>query len=305
MILNKTKCLFAALFCLSLATLVGCDDYEGDQHVPAFLSLDAINVANDPANSWSTESGFFSSDITAAQVVLWQKGDAAESVVGVFQLPFTVPVLKQGTIDRITIYPVVNQNGIASTRIYYPYYKEINLSNMSLTPGDTLSLDTLVTYYKSRSAVKVPWQEYFEPGQSSIKLSSQVQRLSYADDTVCSGHGCGVIRVTPDQKRIAFWAKDSFRVADPSAYVYLEMDAWSDFNFWVGFSNPTMLGGTSIDTSAVTFNPSTGWKKTYVNLGRLWSWYNHYPDLKLYFVVYNPFGKEGNVFIDNMKVVVL
>lgn len=306
--MKKITWIYYALIGIALAMTASCSEYEGDQHVPAYLHIDSFALANDPNDSWSNDDGFFTHDIDAAEIVVWQEGDTAEQVLGVFTLPCTVPILKQGNVDRIIISPCVPQSGIAGARIYYPYYRQVTLNDIRFTPDSITSLGTLTTHYKSHSAVSVKFQEFFEPGQNSIRFTpeSVIQRLSYQSDTVRSGYGCGVVRMNADEYRKEFTAIDSFYVGDPSAYVYLEMDVWSDFNFKVGFSNPTYNGGPVIDTSAYTRTaPSTGWEKYYIVLGRLWNWYNHYPYLKLWFAIYNDQKKDGKFLIDNVKVVVM
>ena len=41
----------------------------------------------------------------------------------------------------------------------------------------------------------------------------------------------------------------------------------------------------------------------YINLGRTWSWFNHNPSFKLSFAALNPYGEEGDVRIDNVKLI--
>ena len=293
---------------LALLAMVGCSNYEGDQHIPAYLHIDSIALANDPNDSWSTEDGFFTHNIDAAEIVIWQEGDTAEQVLGVFTLPCTVPILKQGNVDRVRVSPCVPQSGISGARIYYPYYQQVTINDVRFAPDSITSLGTVTTHYKSHQAMSVKFQEFFEPWESTIRFKpeSVIHRISNQSDTVRSGRGCGVVRMSADERRKSFTSVDSFYVSDPSAYIYLEMDVWSDFNFKVGFSNPKYRGGPVVDTSAYTRTaPSTGWEKYYIVLGRLWSWYSYYPYLKLWFAIYNDTGKEGKFLIDNVKVVVM
>lgn len=282
-----------------------CDDYEGEQHVPAYISLDAITVEDVATDSWSTEDGFFSSAIDAAQLLLYFDGDTAETVLGTFQLPCKVPVLRQGKPRRLTVVPVVIQNGITGTRIYYPYYKTIDDTSVVLVPGQVSSLGTLTTNYQPRSQMQVLWKEFFEPGAQSISLDTVVSRIELQPDTVCSGLGCGVIRVNSSQKSLSFWYDTFVYVPNSGAYVYLELDYWSDFNFSIGFNNPMTQGGANQIYSALVLKPNKHWDKIYVNLGRLWTEYNHYPLLRPYFTILNDEGRSGRLMLDNIKLVVM
>lgn len=293
---------FYTIILLSLLLPGACTPEK--ETVPSYISIDAVVVDRGNDASWShKDQGFFTNLIDAVNITYWVKGDKAWTTLGVFQLPCHVPVLREGQIDTLVIEPVVKQNGISSSRIYYPYYKPITHGAIVLTPDQTLSLDTLHTTYKSSNTVKVAFEEYFTL-TSNIQLDTVV-RLITNHDTVRSGSGCGVIRVKKDQKAVNFWSHDTLVCKDPSAYLYLEMDYWTDFDLSVGFNNPSHQGGSNQIQGAMTLYRNNGWQKIYINLGKLWAWYNHYPYLRLYFTVLNGDGREGNVYLDNIKVVMM
>lgn len=295
------------LFALALLSLSSCES-EMEQEIPSYLKIDNIVLVDNPSDSWSQESGFFTHDIDAVNIVVWQDGDAAETELGTFQLPCQVPLLKKGNMDRVRILPVIKQNGIAGTRIYYPYYEAIRLTDIPFAEDSVTDFGTLQTHYVSKSEMKVLWQEYFEPGPSPVKLDTVVQRLLYKADTVLSGYGCGVVRLADSVKVLNFWSDTTINISDPTSVVYLEMDYWSDFDFSVGLKNPSYQNGNVLTESAMTIygKPQAGWQKIYINLGKLWArTYRYYPDIRLYFSVFNPNGKTGSLYIDNMKLVVL
>lgn len=303
--LLKTNILLLAL---AVASLASCDRFEGDQTVPAYLQIDAITLVDNPSDSWSSESGFFTYDIDAVNLILWQEGDDSETDLGTYNLPCKVPILRSGNIDRLRVVPVVKQNGIAGTRIAYPFYETLNLTDITLTADSVTCLDTLQTHYVSRSIMKVLWQEFFEPGPNSVKLDTVVARLVYKPDTVLSGYGCGVVRIPDSLKVVNFWTDSTCHVGDPGAILYLEMEYWSDCDFSVGLNNPAYQGGSNLIQSAMTIygKPEKGWQKIYINLGKLWAQtYRHYPDIRLFFSVFNPDKKGGNLYLDNMKLITM
>ena len=291
----------------ALAGMVSCDRFEGEVDVPAYLKIDSMYVVDNPSDSWSQESGFFTSSIDAVNIVVWAKGDTAEIELGTFQLPCKVPVLKHGMVDKVRIMPVVKQDGIAGKRIYYPYYQTLQFDSVRFAPDSVTDFGTLTTKYISRNTMKVVWQEYFEPGPSEISLDSAVMRC-YSLDTVRSGYGCGVVRVKEDETSIRFWADTTFDVGDATSIVYLEMDYWSDIDLSIGLYNPTYSGGPNnlITHMTIYGKPERGWQKIYINIGSLWSQhFNHYQYIRPYFTVLNSSGKSGNVFIDNIKLLVM
>lgn len=292
---------YILLICVALA-FASCN--KNEQTTPSYLSIDAVVLDRGNDDQWNhKDKGFFTHLVDAVSITYWVKGDDKWTTLGTFQLPCRVPVLREGVIDTFQIEPVVKQNGISATRIYYPYFKTIGIGKTSLVPDQTVSFDTLHTTYKSSKTVSVPWEEYFTP-TSTMRLDTCVS-LCMNSDTVCTGNGCGVIRVSKDQRVVNFWSDTTFAVLNPSAYVYLEMDYWTDFDLSVGMKNPTHQGGALVVENAMTLYPNKGWQKIYINLGKLWAWYNNYPYIRLYFSILNGEGREGNVYLDNMKVVVM
>ena len=300
------------IICSLLMALVavGCDRFEGDTEVPSYIKVDAVVVEDNPSDSWSPDKGFFSSNVDAVNIIIWKSGDTAETNLGTFQLPCKVPVLRSGVIDRMRIVPVVKQDGVAGKRISYPYYEPINFTDVTLATDSVTDFDTLRTRYISKSLMKVLWQEFFEPGPGEITFDSTVKRC-YSLDTVPQGnggYGCGVVRVPEGATYVRFATDTTYTINDPQAIVYLEMDYWSDFDFSVELKNPSYQDGPVELYSHMTIygKPERGWQKIYINIGALWSKrFNHYPHIRPHFTILNDEGKSGNLFIDNVKLVVL
>ena len=290
-----------------LLAVVGCDKFEGDVTAPSYLKIDSIKVVDNPSDSWSQDLGFFSSDIDAVNVTIWVKGDTAETNLGMYDLPAKIPVLRNGIITKVQLAPVVKQDGIAGKRIFYPYYNQITLNDVRLQTDSVTDLGSLQTTYISRNTMRVLWREFFEPGPNSVSLDTVVERC-YATDTVCNGYGCGVIRVAQGVKEVNFWSDTTFTINDPQAILYLEMDVWSDVDFSVGLDSPKYAGGLNQIRSHMTIygKPEKGWRKMYINIGALWSkTYNHYSSIRPYFTILNNSGKPGNLFLDNIKLIVM
>ena len=298
-----------ALLCALPLLLAACERFEGDQAVPAYLAIDSISVANTPGSSASQLQGYFTSLIDCAEVTVYVKGDTAQTSLGVYELPCCVPLLRAGVIDRVLVSPVVKQNGIAATHIAYPYYTAIELSDVVAAPDDTTRLGSLVTHYNAKG--RCAWQEFFEPGAQGLELDSVVQRLLYNQpggiDTILADNGCGVIHVSAEQTTLDFWSKDTIDLSHYGAdsYLYLEMDYWTDFRLSVGMKAPIMQGGAPAVKSAMVLRPNQGWHKIYINLGRLWGQFGHNPAPRLYFSVLNSGRQAGNVYLDNMKLLVI
>lgn len=284
----------ALLLCLS------CNKFEGDQTVPAFISIDNVVVANDPHNSISNYSGCFTSNIDAVQITL--RNSQENHQLGTYQLPCRFPVLRHGDFT-ISVQPVIKMNGISATRSNYPFYRDINLKNCTLTPDSCLQLGTLTTYYDSVGFFRKVWEEYFEPEIPTLSLPDTIVFRVSSPDTVRSDRGCGAVYLAPDQKAKTFISNEEFTVNNKNA-LFLELDYWTNVPLSVGLCSRTSLNSKYETYYAIKLNPNfdKGWNKIYIQLGKLWSQYNFYKQFHIAFQAMNENGIEGKVYIDNIKL---
>ena len=284
----------AVLICLS------CNKFEGDQTVPAFISVDGIDVANDPNNSLSNYSGCFTSNIDAVQITV---SNSQEShLLGVFTLPCRVPVLRSGKYN-IKLKPVIKLNGIAATRSSYPFYRDIEIKDQTLEPDKCLELGNRTTYYDNGGYLFKVWEEYFEPEIPTLSLPDTIVKRVSATDTVRSDRGCGAIYLAPDQSASTFISNEEFTVTDNGA-LFLELDYWTNVPLSVGLCSRTSLNSKYETYYAIQLFPNfeKGWNKIYIQLGKLWSQYNFYKSFHIAFQAVNSNGIEGKVYIDNIKL---
>lgn len=268
---------------------------------PSFLHVDAIKVVPTTSNPISLEPGFYTSDIVACYVVAHYPESSKLDSIGLFQLPFTVPVLHSGEVDYLEFYPAVKHSGVAGTLPYYTFYKPIRINSQTLVIGDTLRFDTLSTTY-AISISDMQMFEPFEPTELSTLFDSIVWH-KYAASEACSGQGYASVHVPDSVTNVPFSIKTDFYVADPTRAVYLELDTRSDIRFEVYMESAYTSGGATEKQRVMVVNPSENWQHMYINLGRTWSWFNHNPSFKISFAALNPYGEEGDVRIDNVKVI--
>lgn len=277
-----------------------CTD-DKDFVPPSFLHVDAIKVVPTTSNPISLEPGFYTSDIVACYVVAHYPESSKLDSIGLFQLPFTVPVLHSGEVDYLEFYPAVKHSGVAGTLPYYTFYKPIRINSQTLVIGDTLRFDTLSTTY-AISISDMQMFEPFEPTELSTLFDSIVWH-KYAASEACSGQGYASVHVPDSVTNVPFSIKTDFYVADPTRAVYLELDTRSDIRFEVYMESAYTSGGATEKQRVMVVNPSENWQHMYINLGRTWSWFNHNPSFKISFAALNPYGEEGDVRIDNVKVI--
>lgn len=301
--------IIAALTLLLVASCTRDDDFVA----PAFLHVEAIKVVPPESNPITLESGFYTSDITAVYVTAHYPGTNHLDTLGLFELPFTVPILHSGEIDYLEFFPAIKQSGVAGAQPFYTFYKPITVRKSNIRvgdtvymdtlftrSGDTLRLDTLSTTY-AISLSDVLMFELFEPTSSSLLFDS-VTWHKHAPAEACSGQGYASVHVPDSVSNVPFSIRPEFTLTNPSKLLYLELDSRSDIRFEVYMEAAYEDGGNTDVQRVMVVNPSDHWQHLYINLGRTWSWFNHSKNFRISFAALNVNGIEGDIRIDNVKL---
>ena len=268
---------------------------------PAFLHLDGISTYIPTTGALSTDSGFYRADIAAAYVVAHYPGESHVDTVGLYRLPFTVPILHSGPVDYINIYPAVEQSGISGALPFYTFYNPIRHTGLSLHSGDTLNLGTDSTTYNPLTDT-VQLFEPFELPSDHIRLLAPLTWVQRDPAGACSGRGYGLLHVADSQSVVTFAAEDLFYVPDPSKIVYLELDIKNDIPLQI-YMQSSYYDNTSEDLLPVmVINPIDHWQHLYINLGRTWTYFRHHATFHLQFSAINTDGINGDIRIDNVKL---
>lgn len=310
--LNK-RGIRTVLAMLTLLTISSCNKFSGDVTVPAWLHIDAIDVIPQDENAPSIEDGFYSSLVDAVQLVAYFEGDEAETNLGTFQMPCTLPVLRHGKIKYLNVTPCVKQNGIASTRIEYPYLQRQRIEGLSLTPDSITNIGTrdtatgryiLHTFYHPLPRLAILAEDYFEPTSFSTHFDSTLTWVKNDPTNACTGQGYGAVHVDKSQQTVRFYIPEEFSV-DKTKYLYLEMDYRTDVLFEVyltGFVNASSNASTM---PVMKLYANDHWQKIYINLGKAWSQFNYNNPISISFAALNTEGIEGDIRIDNIKIVTI
>ena len=288
---------------LAMLLAAGCDNDENFV-APSFLHVEGIHLVKPQQGALSTDEGFYTHDIVAAYVAAHRVGAASEDTIGLFRMPFTVPVLFDGVYDYVKLYPAVMQSGKVNALPFYTYYNPIRIDSVALTSGDTLDLGTLTTTHESHARALM--HEPFEPNEGSLLFDSVLTWVPMDPDGACTGYGYGLVHVDDTMRNgVRFSVDRTFTVTDPSLLLYLELDIKSDVEMGV-YMVSSRLEGTNLDTRSVmnVYPDNTQWKHMYINLGRTWSYFNHNKNFRLLFhALPGADGKGGELRIDNVRVV--
>lgn len=291
-----------------IAMLMAACDRTEDFTPPSFIHLDAIDLVAAAEGDIANDPNFYTSDIVAAYVVAHYPGESKVDTIGLFRMPFTVPVLHSGEVDYIDFYPAVKVSGISGMLTFYTFYNKIRLQNITLQSGDTTSFDTLTTCYNPQTDYPMLF-EAFEPTEASVATDSVVEWVKHDRDNACTGEGYGRVHVSADQSSVPFGIKtvgsvNYFIFPDVTKYYYLELDIKSDLEVKVWMHAAYDAGGVEEQKSVMNIYPTDGeWRHMYITLGRTWKQFNYPSTLRLSFSALNIDGIDGDVLLDNLKVI--
>lgn len=295
---RKPTYICALLLVLLLATACGDDK---DFVAPSFIHLDSIGIVPPSTDAITTDTGFYTSDIVAAYVVAHYPDALSVDTIGLFQIPFTATMLHSGKVDYIEIFPAVEQSGSSNALPFYTFYNSIKISDTTLRSGDTLQLGHLTTTYNlERSDVLM--YEMFEPTEANLLFDTVMLWERHDPEGARCGEGYGYIHLDADETSKDSFLDRDFYVTDATKLLYLELDSRSDKEYAIYMESSYSTGGSTDRRSVMNIRPSQNWEHLYVNLGRTWSYFNHTPKFRIYIHAMNLDGTEGDVRIDNVRL---
>lgn len=263
---------------------------------PVWLKISAWSLQENPDPS-AEDPGDLTSNFTNAWVYVDNK------LIGVFEVPCTIPVLMSGN-KNVRIYPTVINNGISATKKIYPFCEPYSI-DLDLVEGETYAI-TPTTHYKTECHF---WVEDFE--DPSIKLDPDGNSTA-----TLVRENVPALSLTGYYGHVALTTSDSLWVATTSgemhlpgggAEVYLEIDYRNDNKFETGVMSVSSSTGVSSNASG-GFNPQNTatmvWKKMYIDMREIVSYYTSADYFKQYIVMLIQSGKtNADIYIDNIRVI--
>ncbi|TVR79583.1 MAG: hypothetical protein EA412_06255 [Chitinophagaceae bacterium] len=238
---------------------------------------DLINV--------SSSQGSASHNITDA----WVYADG--ELVGVFELPAKVPIISEGE-TTIEISPGIMLNGIASTRIIYPFYDDL-VFTLDMEAG---KVDTLNMHFEYKSNVQFALIEDFESGNSF----SNIDRVTGESPNVYEGNASGFVTVDTINFQINSQLIDAVNLPGGGVPVFAEINYKSNARFLVGIN--TIFQGNEREVFILGISQRENWNKIYVNLTPQTTQFGQ-GEYRLIFRTELPAeSDEAIIFLDNIKL---
>ena len=259
-----------------------------EEPIPAYIHIDKINlVATDPANQGSN-----SNKIIDAWIYI------DDQLVGAFEMPCTVPVLYYGD-HTVKVFAGIKENGIAETRIEYPFYFRYETA-LSLTAGVITTITPTVNY---STGADFTWIEEFENFSIAVCDSGTSDTImTQTTAEVFEGTGSGGVNLSSG---VYYGVScNKYILPKQEAPVFLELDYKCNSEFNVGIVGYASNNLVDVQQIALTLRPTTGWNKVYVNLSNEISFALNSVKFGIFFsMVKNQDVSVSQIYIDNVKLI--
>ena len=250
--------IFNLLFILSFFFLFNsCIKNNPD---PSWIEVDSWIINSNP--NLGGDEGELNHNVTEAWVYI------NDEIIGVFEVPFKIPVLHSGT-SNIKIFPAIKNNGISATKKIYPFLKPYEI-NAELVQNQTLNI-TPLTMYKDNLNF---WIEDFEDISISLQNDPNTSAANYevSNDQLESFNGNYYGKINLSEIDSTWVAYTTEQMNIPKGQnVYLEIDYKNDINLITGLlsiSDNGIVNNPNIQLNAQQSNPPI-WKKIYIDLREL------------------------------------
>jgi hypothetical protein len=286
-------------FIIGAIILAGCDKFEGDQTIPAYLKIDSLGFTTN-----NGIQGTASQNFTDAWIYV------DDDIIGGFEMPFTIPVLSEGK-HKLEVAPGVILNGISSTRVPYPLIQPIIINDFNFVTDTVVSIFRSTTYL---SNVEFRWMEDFEDASLAILKSPNsdtgIYRTSPAGapgafiDEYSEYSGISYLDSSrPHLQLVSTDGNGEGFVFDRGDYIFLELNYRTNLPMAVGVY-VQLIDNTIEERPFVIINPSDDWKKIYINFTPMVYETADAVSYKVYLEAqWTDIGANGFIMLDNIKLV--
>ena len=262
---------------------------------PAWLQVNEWTISANP--SLSLEEGELTENISEAWVYI------NDEVIGVFQVPFKIPILKEGNVT-FKIFPAIKNNGISATKKIYPFLKEYVI-NGTLVKNQVFTINP-TTQYKDNLSF---WIEDFEdlsfqitddPNTSAAKMDKDNLDLQWFN-----GNAYGKVVLNAEDSTWIAYTSEQLNLPKGKE-CYLEIDYKVTNNVTTGLIYVTSESTTNnVHIRLNAQKPDVAvWKKIYIDLREL---IGNSPSGSVFSQSFiaslDEENTEGIILIDNIKVI--
>lgn len=269
-----------------------CEVINPPEQIPSYVAVDTVKVQIN-----SLHEGSASHDISDSWLYVNGK------LIGIFEAPFTVPVLETG-LHKIEIEPGIKNSGGDASRVIYPMMFGYYLDTI-LVEGEILTLSPIHEYRPATFDLV----ENFEDIGIEFEISEQSDTLISLVSGAEAFEGKSMYFALDDDRPNFECKTTQLYEIEKSGAAYLEMDFKNNDYFNFGIFSKEYNGSVvqEVRKHIFTFNPTDEWKKVYIDL-------NYFvnnaagTEFRLFFTCVRPNDAENDkteVYIDNVKLLYL
>lgn len=281
---------------LSLIVLVpvlcftSCDTLDRPEEIPSYIYINNFTLTTDVG---------VEGENTHEIIDAWVYKD--NDLLGVYTLPARVPILAEGSTN-IRIKPGVKQNGLASTRVAYPFYKE-HVTTIDLVRDSVITINPSTSY---KDNLEFEIDDFESAGQLMVQASDS--DVGWDIQTGGPTGKFGRIKLDNGNTLGNFHTDDNYSFPRQGAQVYLEIDIRTDNPVSIGIIDELSSGVVDVYNNYGINAPDATpvWKKLYFSLTDVLSYEvqgNQHEFFLNVFTGLNPAPQEAQVDIDNIKIV--
>lgn len=280
------------IFSVYLFFLSSCKKYQ--EATPSFFLKSNVISVSPPSQKEGSESH------RITDLWLYVNGQYQ----GTYPLGKLMPITSNNKNVRINIFAGIKNNGIADTRIFYPFFDFLTFDTL-VKAGTTIERNFTFAY---KASTTFTWTENFDNIDIAGRSLENDSRFDGEMDTAApddSFEGKSLKVTLPAngiKARIVTSRSEGYFLPTGTSNVYLELDYKCDTPFTVGV---TSSDGTQ-NSPAMVINPQENWNKIYIQLSTAVNVLvtNNY---KVYFEFSKPLSdaKSKQLFLDNIKLIYL
>ena len=226
-------------------SLSSCKKDSLKADVPSYIHIEPFTL-----NTNYLDEGSESHNITDAWVYV------DDNLVGVYELPATFPVLKEGDVE-LKIYAGIKQNGITNNRIKYPFYNP-HTEQVTLVKEEILDITPSTSYHVNTTFA---WLEDFENASLSFTHHTNSDTAIKKTTTeVFEGSASGYVFLESSMDFFECISPELSSLPRQGQQVYMEIDAKTNHSVLIG------LYGDDDKIGIYYINKGDNWKKIYFDL---------------------------------------
>lgn len=216
---------------------------------------------------------------------------------GAFPCNHLIPIVNNNKTAKIQIFAGIKNNGIADTRVFWPFYKTLKFDTL-IESGKTIEMPLVFEY---NSNTKFVINENFDNVGNVFNNSSISDTIYHVLSSEESLEG-KFLKLDLSGKSIIgqIESSQSYSLPAGSENVYLELNYKCNKEFSVGLigdRNPQLK-------ETITLSAQENWNKIYIQLSNAVSSNPVSSKYKLYFRMINN-NDNSKLYIDNVKLIYL